>query len=234
MQQGGEVEQQVGSLFVNARVAFLEDRAPDLLGLLADFCSAKFGVGKQLDAIGARRLLASAVDENALERRQRLVRDFAFADAVEEAAALAGVAGRAGRRNDCQQSVAVAVEPQGNDALSVARCRPLMPQLASRTAPKVQLAATESERDSFSIRICEHQDLAAGGVLDHDRHEAAIVVSDLGQRLPASGAVRRVRGLGDGIARSSQAARAAARLRARRRRSDASSQIASSRASTTP
>ena len=53
MQERGEVEQQVGSLLVNARVALVEHCAPELFGLLTDFCSAEFRVGEELDAVRA-------------------------------------------------------------------------------------------------------------------------------------------------------------------------------------
>jgi hypothetical protein len=93
--------------------------------------------------------------------------------------ALAGVAGGAGRLDQREHGVAVAVDAQRAHGLRVAARRALVPELAARAAPEVQLAGLEGLRDRLLAGVRERQDLAGRPVLDDHGHEAAVVVADL-------------------------------------------------------
>ena len=179
VQQHGEVVEHVGGLLVDALVGLLARRAGDLLGLLLDLGADPRRVVEQLDGVGALRPQRRAVGERALERGQRLVRRGRLELAVVKARALAGVARRAGGLDERQQRVAVAVQAQRPDALRVARRRALVPQLAARAAPQVQLAGLARARDRLRVGVGEGQHLPRAPVLDDDRDEAALVVGDL-------------------------------------------------------
>src|SRR6476661_5046336 len=96
-QQHGEVVEHVGRLLADALVGLLARRARDLLGLLADLLADERRIGQQLRRVAraavARRL---ARGDRPLQLGERLAR-LRIEVAGVEAAALAGVAGGAGR-----------------------------------------------------------------------------------------------------------------------------------------
>src|SRR3954447_11317310 len=110
-QQHGEVVEQVGGLLGHALVRLVARRARDLLGLLLDLRADARRVGEQLGGVAAGRAGGPSLVDGALERGQRLGRLGAHVAAVE-AGALAGVAGGAGRLDQRQQGVLVAVVAQ--------------------------------------------------------------------------------------------------------------------------
>src|SRR5205809_137571 len=109
----------VRRLLVQALVGLLASGAGDLLGLLFDLLADQPRIVEQLDGVGARGPLARAIGERALERGKRLVRRAGLELALVEAGAFAGVAGRAGRLDEREERVAVAVEPQRANTLDV-------------------------------------------------------------------------------------------------------------------
>src|SRR3954471_10803778 len=123
VEQHGQVVEDVGGLLVDAVVGLLPCGARNLLGLLLDLRADARRVVEQLDGVGARGPRRRAVVERALEPRQRLVRRRRIGLAVVEAGALPRVACRAGRLDEREQRVAVAVEAQRLHVLDVARGR---------------------------------------------------------------------------------------------------------------
>src|SRR4051812_28266419 len=100
VQQGREVEEDVGGLLVDAVVALLAGGADHLLGLLLDLLAGERRVLEQLDDVGAVGSLGGALGDRALQRRQGLVRGGPLGLAAVEAGARAGVAGGAGRLDE--------------------------------------------------------------------------------------------------------------------------------------
>src|SRR5439155_10515143 len=178
-QQHGEVVEDVRRLLVQALVGLLASGAGDLLGLLFDLLAYQPRIVEQLDGVGARGPLARAIRERALERGKRLVRRAGLELALVEAGAFAGVAGRAGRLDEREERVAVAVEPQRANTLDVPRGRALVPVLLPRAAPKVQLAALARAPHGLGVRVGQGQDLPGSPVLDDDRDEPTLVICDL-------------------------------------------------------
>ena len=141
----------VGGLLVDALVGLLAGGARDLLGLLLDLRADPRRVGEQLGRVGALGALAPA--------RSASVRSSAGSASwgaggsrsplwkhVRSPVWQAGP----GRLHERQQRVAVAVQPQRADALDVAGGRALVPQLAARAAPQVQLARARAVRSTAS------------------------------------------------------------------------------------
>src|SRR5918994_1237960 len=92
-QQHGQVVEHVGGLLGDALVGLLAGGAGDLLGLLAHLLARERGVGQQPRGVRAAGVTGSgAVGDRALERGQRLLLGQGHV-ALEEARALAGVAG---------------------------------------------------------------------------------------------------------------------------------------------
>src|SRR3954468_21253547 len=115
VEQDREVVEHVGGLLVDAVVGLLARGAGDLLGLLLHLGADERRVLQQRDGVGPRRPRAGAIGQRPLEGGERLVRRGRLEVALEEAGPLAGVAGRAGRLDERQQRVAVAVAPQRTD-----------------------------------------------------------------------------------------------------------------------
>ena len=113
--------------------------------------------------------------ERALEHRQRLVRGGRLELSVVKAGALARVARRAGRLDEREHGVAVAVEAQRLDRLRVARGRALVPELVARAAEQVQLAGLAAEAQRLFVHVGERQDFAGAPILDDARNEAAVI-----------------------------------------------------------
>src|SRR4051794_19450676 len=178
-QQYGQVVEHVGGLLGDAIVGLLARGARDLLGLLHHLRADRGGLRQQRGGVGALGALGGTGGDGALERRPRPGRRGRLELAVVKAGALAGVAGRPGGLDQRQHGVAVAVEPQRLDRLRVARCRALVPQLAARAAPQVQLAGLPCARHRLLVHVRERQDLARAPVLDDAGHEPALVVGDV-------------------------------------------------------
>jgi hypothetical protein len=175
VQQHGEVEEDVGGLLVDAVVGLLARRPHDLLGLLLDLLAGEVAVLEEPDDIRAVGALGRALRDRALEDRQRLVRRGRLELAAVEARARAGVARRACGLDECEDRVAVAVEPQRADSLRVARGRALVPELVARAALEVQLAGLAGATQRLVVHVREREDLARAPVLDDARHQAALV-----------------------------------------------------------
>src|SRR4051812_13070993 len=141
-QQHVEVVEDVGGLLAHPLVRLLARRARDLLRLLLDLRAGEPRVGEEGGGVALRAVRSRlSVRDRPLEHRQRLVRRRWLQLAVVEAGALAGVAGRAGRLDQREQRVGVAVVAQLLHRLDVARRRALVPELAARAAPEPGLAA---------------------------------------------------------------------------------------------
>ena len=100
-----------------------------------------------------------------------------------KAGALAGVAGRAGRLDEREQRVAVAVARAAR--APPARCRWSRPCATARRASGSRGAARRSRacaRSASRVHVGERQHLAAAPVLHDARHEAALVVGDAARR----------------------------------------------------
>src|ERR671922_62340 len=179
VQQDGQVVEDVGGLLRHPPVALLARRAGDLLGLLADLGPDAGGVVEQLDGVRAFGALGGALGDRALERRERLVRRLRLELAVVEARARPGVARRAGRNDDRQDRIGVAVVAQRLDRLGVARGRALAPQLAARAAPEVQLAGLARALHGLAVHVRQREHLTGAPVLNHAGHEPAVVVRDV-------------------------------------------------------
>src|SRR4051794_26036742 len=179
VEQDGQVVEDVGRLLVDAVVGLLARGPRDLLGLLLDLRADARRIVEELDGVRALRPVTLAVLQRPFEGRERLVRCRRLGLAVVEARPRAGVAGRAGRLDEGEQRVAVAVEAQRPDLLDVPARRALVPQLVARAAPQVQLAGLARLRHRLGVGIGEGQDLSRAPVLHDDRDEAALVVGDL-------------------------------------------------------
>ncbi len=91
-------------------------------------------------------------------------------------AAFAGVAGRPGRDAHVDERVAVAVDAHGGDVEHVAARLALLPEPLPTAAEEPGLAARKRTLDRLAVGVADHQDLARGVVLDHDRQQASGVV----------------------------------------------------------
>ena len=118
-----EVVEDVGGLLGHTLVGLAGDRAGDLVGLLADLLPDQVGVGEQLGRVRALRALGPAGGERPLELRQGLVGDRRgiAADRAVEAGPLTRMAGGAGRVDERQHGVGVAVVAELANPLDVAR-----------------------------------------------------------------------------------------------------------------
>jgi len=125
------VVEHVGGLLVDPLVGLLARGADDLLGLLHHLLADPRRVVEQLDGVGAPWPLARSRAERSLERGQRLVRRAVLEIAPVKAGALARVAGGAGRLDERQQRVAVAVQAKRSHDLHVAAGFALVPLLAA-------------------------------------------------------------------------------------------------------
>ncbi len=98
--------------------------------------------------------------------------------AAVKAGALARVAGGAGRFDERQHGVTVAVQAQGPHPLGVAAGGPLVPLLGPGAAVEVQLAAVERPGEGLLVHVGEHQHLPRAPVLDDARHQPVAVEGD--------------------------------------------------------
>src|SRR3954452_4587581 len=175
-QQHGQVVEQVGGLLGDALAGLLAGGARDLLGLLLDLLADERRVGEQLGRVGAARVArGGAGGDRALEARQDLVRRRRLELAAVEAGPLAGVARGAGRLDQRQHGVAVAVQPQRLHRLRVAGGRALVPELLARAAVEVQLTRRARALERLAVHVGEAEDLARSPVLDDARDETALV-----------------------------------------------------------
>ena len=99
--------------------------------------------------------------------------------AAVKAGPLAGVARRAGRLDEREQRIRVAVVANRLQRLGVARGLALVPLLLARAAVEVHLAALARATQRLRVHVREGQDLAGPPVLDDARHQAALVECDL-------------------------------------------------------
>src|SRR5690242_10985933 len=100
----------------------------------------------------------------------------ARAEEAEEAAPPPRVAGDPARGLHAQEhGVAVAVEPHLHHLLGMARGLALAPERAPRARPVRGLARGDRPLQRLARHPRHHEDLAARGVLRHDRHEAVPV-----------------------------------------------------------
>src|SRR3954464_2576438 len=130
LEQHRQVVEDVGGLLGHALVGLLAGSARDLLGLLLDLLADERRIGQELGGVRALGRVLGPVMERSLQARQRLVRERPRV-AVEEAGALARVAGGPGGLDQRQHRVVVAVEAQRLDRLRVARRRSLAPELVA-------------------------------------------------------------------------------------------------------
>jgi hypothetical protein len=91
----------------------------------------------------------------------------------------AGVARRAGRLDQREQRVGVAVVADRLDRLGVARGGALVPQLLPRAAEEVHLAALPGQAQGLGVHVGQRQDFAAAPVLHDARHQAAFIEGDV-------------------------------------------------------
>src|SRR5262249_7053592 len=118
-----------------------------------------------------------------IEERLALERPGAVLEPAEEAAAPAGVAGRAAALVDAHHDdVTVAVDPQAAHALRVAALLALVPDAPLRAAPVVDLARLERAAQRLLAHVRDHQHVAAR-VVDRDRDDEAVALRevDLGE-----------------------------------------------------
>src|SRR3954452_24775904 len=134
VEEHNQVVEDVGRLLVDAVVGLLAGGARDLLGLLLDLRADARRVVEQLDGVGALRPVFLALLKRSFQRRKRLVGRGRLGVAVMEARPRAGVACRAGRLDEREQRVTVAVEAQRLHVLHVSRRRSLVPELLARAA----------------------------------------------------------------------------------------------------
>src|SRR4051812_30544187 len=189
LEQHRQVVEDVGRLLGHALVALLPRGAGDLLGLLLHLLADERRVVEQPHRVRARGALGRPLAQRALQAGQNLVRRGGGVAVVEaralagvarrtggvgrgppprggrgvavvEARALAGVARRTGGLDERQHRVGVAVVAKRLDRLRVARRRALVPQLAARAAPQVQLARLARASHGLLVHVRERQDLA--------------------------------------------------------------------------
>src|SRR6185369_3118695 len=98
-----------------------------------------------------------------------------------EAAALAGVAGGTGRIDQRHQRVAVAVVAELAQVHEVPRSFALLPELVAGAAVEMEVAVLQRQFEGARAHVSEHQNLAAGEVLDDARHQALLVEFDFGE-----------------------------------------------------
>src|SRR5919107_683627 len=128
-------------------------------------------VGEQLARVGGPRGFAvrrPPLGDGPLERRQSLARD-RVGVAAEEAGALTRVTGRAGRVDERDHGVAIAVDAKRVYPLDVARGLALVPELAARAAEQMDLARRPCALERLGVHVREREHLASRGVLDHAR-----------------------------------------------------------------
>src|SRR3954470_66967 len=179
-EQHEQVVQHVGGLLGHALVGLLSRRAGDLLGFLLDLLADVRRVGQELRGVRALLRVGPALGQRALEAGQRLVERGRLEVSLVEAGPRPGVAGGAGRLDEREHGVAVAVEPQRPDGLRVAARRALVPQLLPRAAPEMQLAGALRGLDGLGVLVGEGEDLARAPVLDDARDEPTLVEGDGG------------------------------------------------------
>src|SRR5918995_1911775 len=179
-QQHTDVVEHVGRLRAYALVGIATGGGGQLAGLLPHLLADPRRIGQQLNrvaAVGARR---APFGDRALEGGQRLVRG-RLELAAEEAGPLARVAGRSGGLDERKQGVRVAVVAQLAQALDVARCLALAPELLARAAEEVHLPGLARVTQGLLIHVGHGQNLARPPVLHDARDEATLVVGDLVQ-----------------------------------------------------
>src|SRR4051794_13668366 len=152
-QEHQQVIEDVGRLGVDALVGLLARGTGDLLGLLLHLLADVRRIVEQRDGVRALGALGLALQQRALEARQDLVRRRRLEVAGEEARARAGVARGAGGLDEREQRVAVAVQAQRADGLGVARRGALVPELAARARPQVQLPRLARQPDGLGVRV---------------------------------------------------------------------------------
>ena len=93
----------------------------------------------------------------------------------EKAASLASMTGWSARVNFDKQTVAVGINRDRLDLLSVSRSLAFVPERLTRPAPEPGVAGLDGFRQLVGVHISEHQDLPAGGILNHHGHKPTIV-----------------------------------------------------------
>jgi hypothetical protein len=160
------VVEHVGGLLGHALVG-LAGRGPgDLLRLLLDLRADAGRFREQLGRVAGGRISGAPVVDRALQRRQRLG-GLEVHVAPVEATALTRVAGGAGRLDQRQQRVLVAVVAQRLEAHDVAGGLPLVPQLLTRARPEPDLAGLARAPLRLLVHVGEREHLAGAGVLDY-------------------------------------------------------------------
>src|SRR5436309_13198998 len=96
-----------------------------------------------------------------------------------KAGALPGVTGRAGRLDQRDQGIAIAVIADRLDRLRVARGGAFVPGLLARTAEQVDLTGLPRATQRFAVHVGQGQDLARTPVLHDAGNEPALVKCDL-------------------------------------------------------
>ena len=85
------------------------------------------------------------------------------------------MARRPARLDSHKQRVAIAINRDGQHALSVAACRALMPEFATRPAPEPRLSALDRFSKRLFIHVSQHEDLMRNRVLNHRGHEPSLI-----------------------------------------------------------
>jgi len=85
------------------------------------------------------------------------------------------MAGGAGRIDEQQQGIAVAVNADFADALDVAGCGPFVPQFPAAATPEVGLAGFLGEFEALGVHPGDHEELMGGSVLDNGRYQPSII-----------------------------------------------------------
>src|SRR5919106_4167506 len=163
--QHGEVVEDVGGLLREPLVGLAAGGPGRLLGLLADLVADPFRLGEQRGGVALAGIRRAALLDRALEGGQGL-RCLQLHLAAVEAGALARVAGGARRVDECDVGVAVAVVPEGPEALNVAGGLALVPQLVARARPEPHLTGRAGALERLLVHVGEGEDLAGVGVLD--------------------------------------------------------------------
>lgn len=102
-------------------------------------------------------------------------------DSAEEAAARAGVAGRALGGNEREQRIGIAIVAQLDELLGVSAGGALMPQFLATARPKHRLAAFERERKRFFAHPRHHEHFERACILHDAGYKPVRIVSKLRQ-----------------------------------------------------
>src|SRR5829696_3416065 len=162
-EEHGQVIEHVGGFLRQALVGLVARRPCDLLRLLLDLRADELGVREQLAGV---RVRPAALRDRASQRGQRLGRD-RLELALVEARARTGVARRAGRIDQREERVLVAVEAELLHPLHVARGLALVPELLARARPEPHLTRLAGALERVVVHVREREHLAGARVLDY-------------------------------------------------------------------